>query len=42
VSKRTSAVVAGTEAGAKLEKAVALGVAVIDEAELLRRVGRAP
>ncbi|HSE26710.1 MAG TPA: NAD-dependent DNA ligase LigA [Gemmatimonadales bacterium] len=42
VSKRTTAVVAGTEAGAKLEKAVALGVEVIDEAELLRRVGRAP
>jgi DNA ligase (NAD+) len=37
VSKKTTALVVGADAGSKLERAKALRVAVIDEAELLRR-----
>jgi len=40
VSKKTAFVVAGEKAGSKLTKAESLGIEVIDEAELLRRVGR--
>lgn len=39
VSKKTDFVVAGEEAGSKLEKANALGIKVVDEAELLRMLG---
>ena len=39
VSKSTTFVVAGESAGGKLEKARELGVEIIDEAELLRRLG---
>ena len=39
VSKKTSFVVVGEDAGSKLDKARQLGIEMIDEAELLRRVG---
>ena len=38
VSKKTDALLAGDDAGSKLEKAKELGVEVIDEAEFLRRL----
>ena len=39
VSKATTAVVVGDEAGSKLDRARALGIETIDEAELQRRTG---
>jgi DNA ligase (NAD+) len=38
VSKRTSWVLAGEDAGSKLPRAIELGVPIIDESEFLRRI----
>ncbi|HEX6264051.1 MAG TPA: BRCT domain-containing protein, partial [Actinomycetota bacterium] len=40
VSKKTDFVVAGENPGAKHDQAVKLGVEIVDEQELLRRLGR--
>jgi|GEM_PF-5765356 len=40
VSKKTDYVIASSDAGSKLDKALELGVAVIDEEQMLKLVGR--
>ena len=40
VTKKTTLVVAGEEAGSKLAKARSLGIKIIDEAALLALIGR--
>ena len=42
VTRSTAFVVVGADAGTKLVRAQQLGIATIDEAELLRRIGTAP
>lgn len=42
VSRKTTALVVGADAGSKLERAKTLGVQIIDEAELLRRARAKP
>jgi len=42
LSKKTTALVVGADPGSKLDRAKALGVEQIDEAELLRRANRKP
>ncbi|MBY0543949.1 MAG: NAD-dependent DNA ligase LigA [Gammaproteobacteria bacterium] len=39
VSKNTDAVIAGEAAGSKLDKAKALGIAILDEADLVKLIG---
>ena len=40
VSKKTTVVVAGEKSGSKLDKAVRLGVKIIDEGEFVKMIGR--
>jgi DNA ligase (NAD+) len=40
VSKKTDFVVAGTDPGSKYDKAVQLGVEIVEEKEFLKRLGR--
>ena len=42
VSKKTSLLVCGEDAGSKLEKARSLGIRIIDETELLNMTGGSP